>query len=59
MTFLNKVLFYSPLNNRIRFGGRHGFDVISEYGTACRGPRALVNPLGKLVIANTEMAMAA
>ncbi len=40
-------------------GGRHGFDVISEYGTACRGPQALVNPLGKLVIANTEMAMAA
>jgi hypothetical protein len=40
-------------------GGRHGFDVISEYGTACRGLQALVNPLGKLVIANTEMAMAA
>ena len=40
-------------------GGRHGFDVISEYGAACRGPWVLVNPLGKLVIANTEMAMAA
>ena len=27
---------------------RNGFDVFGEIGAACRGPRGLVNPSGKL-----------
>jgi len=47
------------LHIRSRFWGRLGFDGSCDGVVACPGSGALAKPTGKLIVANTDMALAA